>query len=122
MPYNVIEPGRRRMAPANRQLRPSGNTARAASLIALVILSLTISLGTRVFRISVPHGVSAQSSAPQAMRQHLDRDATRWPVPIFDLTILDAPTFYPRMAPAGLPIPGLLLLDKSLYNRPPPSC
>jgi hypothetical protein len=35
--------------------------------------------------------------------------------------VLPAPTSYPRIAPAGPPIP-TVLLETSLYNRPPPSC
>jgi len=35
--------------------------------------------------------------------------------------VAQAPIVYPRVAPAGPPLP-TLLLEENLYNRPPPSC
>jgi hypothetical protein len=89
--------------------------------VGVVLFSLVTTLATRTFHVSIPHGITAQSGAAQAMRQHLDRDAARWvpPTPIF--TALLTPTFYPHVAPAASPL-GVLLLDESLYNRPPPFC
>lgn len=88
--------------------------------ILLAVAGLTCSLTTRTFRLTIPHGATVQVAAPQAMRQHLDRDAIRWVPPVAASIQLDAPTFYPRVAPAGPPLPGLVL-DGPLYNRPPPS-
>lgn len=90
-------------------------------VIVLAITALTCSLATRTFPATTPHGVSAQSADSHDMRQHLDRDAVRWapPVPVF--SILQAPRFYPRVAPAGPPLPSVPF-DESLSNRPPPSC
>jgi hypothetical protein len=90
-------------------------------LISLVLLSLTVSLATRTFRLTIPHGVIVQSNTAQAMRQHMDRDAVKWVPPVRLFTVLQAPTFYPHVSPAGPPL-GVLLLDESLSNRPPPSC
>jgi hypothetical protein len=90
-------------------------------VVVLAICGLTVSLATRTFRLTIPHAVTVKSNATQAMRQHLDRDAVRWVPPFPVLTTLQAPTFYPHMAPAGPPLPGTLF-DESLYNRPPPSC
>ena len=89
--------------------------------VMMLLLSLTVSLATRTFRLKIPHRVTVESNAPQAMRQHMDRDAVRWTPPAPVLIALDAPSFYPYIAPAGPPLP-VLLFDKSLYNRPPPSC
>lgn len=90
-------------------------------IIVLAICGLTISLSTRTFRLTIPRVVTVQSNAPQAIRQHLDRDAIRWlpfsPV----LTSLQAPTFDPHLAQAGPPLPAILF-HESLYNRPPPVC
>ncbi len=54
------------------------------------------------------------------MRQHLDQDAPRWLPPVAVVLQQEAPTFYPRLAPAAPPIPGLVF-EESLYNRPPPA-
>ena len=90
-------------------------------VIALAICGLTVSLATRTFRLTFPQTPTAESSSAQAARQHLDRDASTWVPPVPTLTTLSAPVFYPRVAPAGPPIPSVLF-DESLFNRPPPSC
>jgi hypothetical protein len=90
-------------------------------VVAFAIFALTASLATRT---SVPtdfHGITVQSVSAQATRQHLDGDAIQWVAPTPVLTLLQAPSFYPRVAPAGPPL-SHLLFDESLYNRPPPSC
>jgi hypothetical protein len=91
------------------------------ALFTVVLFSLTASLVTRTFRLTFPHGVTIKSGAAQAMRQHLNRDAARFAPPARIVSALPAPTFYPYVAPAGLPL-AVLLLDQSLSNRPPPSC
>jgi hypothetical protein len=90
-------------------------------IVILAICGLTISLATRTFRLKIHQSVSVTSGDAQAKRQHLDRDAARWapPVPVF--TVLQVPTFYPFVAPAGPPIASTLF-DESLFDRPPPSC
>src|SRR5262249_277652 len=81
--------------------------------ILLLILSLGVSLATRTFRLKVQDQVSVKSSSVQAMRQHMDRDAVRRVPPVLVSFNLDAPSFYPHVAPAGPPLP-VLLFDKSL--------
>jgi len=97
-----------------------GNCLRWAVMI-VVMFSLVLSLGTRTFHFTLPHGVTVQSSATQGMRQHMNRDAVGFvpPVPVF--AAFQAPTSYPYFAPAGPPL-AVILLDESLYNRPPPAC
>jgi len=90
-------------------------------VICLLILSLGVSLATRTFRLNIPHSASAQSNSVPATRQHLASDAARWESPTPHWFIFDAASFYPRMAPAGPPLPSQLF-DESLYNRPPPAC
>jgi len=94
---------------------------RAAFIIFLAILSLTLSLATRISVPSTSDSITAQSAAPQAMRQHLDSDAAQWVPPVAPRLRLEVISFYPRFSPAGPPI-ATLFLEKSLYNRPPPSC
>ena len=88
-------------------------------VVAIAIAALTSSLATRTFRLKPSHGSTVHSAVAEAMRQHLDRDAVRWLPPLFVSVVLDAPAFYPRIAPAGPPIQGLPL-HSPLYNRPPP--
>jgi len=90
-------------------------------VVIVAICGLTVILATRTFRLTIPHGVTAQSGDSQAMRQHLDRDAAQWVPPVPVLSTLQAPVFYPRVAPGGPPMPSVLF-DESLSNRPPPSC
>ena len=54
-------------------------------------------------------------------RQRMTKAASNWMPSVARSYALQAPTSYPRIAPAGPPIPGVIL-EKSLYNRPPPSC
>lgn len=90
------------------------------ALTGLAVLSLVVTLATR-FQGTVQDTATVQSSASHAMRQHMNQDAVRWTAPILQLTVLQAPTFYPSVEPAGLPLP-ILLIEENLYNRPPPAC
>ncbi len=85
------------------------------------MFSLVVSLATRTFHLTSSQSAAVQSSAAQGMRQHMNRYATAFvpPVPVF--STFQAPTAYPYVAPAGPPL-AVILLDESLYNRPPPSC
>jgi hypothetical protein len=92
-----------------------------ALLVVLAICGLTISLTTRTFHFTIPHRIAAKSESGQAVRQHLDRDGAKWIPPVPTFAVLQVSSFYPRVAPAGPPLP-TVLFEKSLYNRPPPSC
>lgn len=89
------------------------------TVIVLAIVSLTASLATGTFRLKVLSGLSVYSAASDGMRQHFDRDAVRWLPPVSVCIQLEAPRFYPRLAPAA-PTLLALIFEKSLYNRPPP--
>jgi hypothetical protein len=96
------------------------------AFVSVVMFSLVIALATRTFpgttpRAAISHTIAVQSNPPQAMRQHMDRDAVRWAAPVAKIVVSRAPTFYPRVAPAGPPLP-VILLEDNLYNRPPPFC
>jgi len=103
------------------RIRIHQNPRWRALVIVLAVCGLTVSLATRTFRLTIPHGVTARSADSQTMRQHMDRDAAHWAPPVPTLSALQAPVFYPRVAPAGPPLPSVLF-DQSLSNRPPPSC
>lgn len=93
----------------------------ARAIVGVLLLSLVVTLATRTFRLVVPSGVTVQSGVAVGMRQHLDRDAAQWLPPVLVFTALQAPAFYPHVAPGGPPL-GVLLLDDRLSNRPPPFC
>jgi hypothetical protein len=97
-----------------------GKRLRWAVMI-FVTFSLAFTLGTRTFHLTIPHGVTVQSSAAQGMRQHMNRDAVGFVPPVALFAAFQAPTAYPYVAPAGTPL-AVILLEQSLYNRPPPSC
>jgi hypothetical protein len=90
------------------------------ALTVVVLLSLVITLATR-FQVTVQNTATVQSGASESMRQHMNQDAVRWATPILQLTILQAPTFYPHVAPTG-PSLSTLHIEENLYKRPPPSC
>lgn len=92
-----------------------------AVLIGLVVLSLSVAL---VLRGSLPvpsKSATMQSNSTPGMHQPMDQDALQWTPTLTDFSVLEAATFYPRLAPAGPPIPGAVF-HETLYNRPPPSC
>jgi heme/copper-type cytochrome/quinol oxidase subunit 2 len=91
------------------------------TLISIVMFSLVITVATRTFHVTISHSTTVQSDSPQAIRQHMDRDAVRWAAPVLQMTVLMAPTFYPRMSLAAPPLP-TFLIEENLYTRPPPSC
>jgi hypothetical protein len=83
--------------------------------------SLVLTLATRTFGATTSISATVQSSMPQAVQQHMDRDAIGWVAPVAAIAVAQAPTFYPRVAPVGPPLP-ILLLEENLNNRPPPAC
>ena len=88
----------------------------------LAIFALTASVATRTSVLTLPHSSVALDSQPSsAVRQHLDSDAMQWVPPVAPVAVAEVVSFYPRISPAGPPIPNLLF-DESLYNRPPPAC
>ena len=94
---------------------------RRRALIGLVMFSLVLTLATRTFHVTISRSSTVHSVSRQAMRQHMDRDAVRWAVPVARITVAQAPTFYLHVAPAGPPLP-TLPIPENLYNRPPPAC
>lgn len=95
-----------------------------ALMVLLAVCSLAISVATR-YSSSEPSSTYTsrdlhKCSAREAGRQRLTKDGATWFPPLFCSAVLQTPTFYPRFAPAGPPIPGLPF-EKSLYNRPPPA-
>ena len=93
-------------------------------MVLLAVCSLTVSLASR-YSFPVDSSSPAVKSikvhrSPDTQRQRLDKKAANWVPPVFCLTDLEAPSFYPRIAPTWLPVMSLLL-GNDLFNRPPPA-
>lgn len=95
-----------------------------AFVVLVAGLSLIVSVATRYCasgNLSVTTAKTFEVHAsPKAKRQHLAEDADHWVPPMICLSPWQSLTSYPRITPAGLPIPGSLF-EESLYNRPPPT-
>lgn len=93
-------------------------------VVLVAVCSLIVSVATRYSSAGIASSTTAKAfqvhASPEAKRQHLAKDAADWIPPVICLSLLQSPRSYPRIAPAGPPIPGLLF-EESLYNRPPPS-
>lgn len=95
-----------------------------AFVVLLAVFALTVSVATRYCAPQSSAGTVRtvhKHAAPEQIRQRLTKNTVNWMPQVVQTGILQAATFYPRIAPAGPPVPGLLL-EKSLYNRPPPFC
>lgn len=93
-------------------------------VVLVAVFSLALSVATRY---STPCDAPLPTvktvhnhTYPESKRQRLVKDAANWMPPATCVDGLCAPNYYPRIAPAGPPIPTLVLEEK-LYNRPPPS-
>lgn len=104
--------------------RPVRMSLRAA-VVLVAVFALTVSVATRYCAPQTSSAYASRTahkhSSPEQIRQHLTKNAVTWMPQVAQTGIVQAQTFYPRIAPAGPPIPGLLQ-EESLYNRPPPSC
>jgi hypothetical protein len=95
------------------------------ALVLVAVCSLTVNVATR-YSVSISSHISAgarrvTSHSPSETRQRLNKTATIPVTPVARLlAVLEVSDFYPRFAPGGPPV-HTLCLDKSLYNRPPPS-
>jgi hypothetical protein len=94
-----------------------------AVVVLFAAISLTVSVATRYgFTRAASNNVSTSVQkhlSPDPGRQRLLKNAATWMPPVVSATVLLAPASYPRIAPAGPPIPSLFF-EKNLYNRPPP--
>jgi hypothetical protein len=94
-----------------------------AIVVFLAVTSLAVSVATR-YCSPQSSSYSARTlhkhSSPEQARQRLTNTAVNWMPEVVRSGVLLAPSSYPRIAPAGPPIPNVLF-ETSLYNRPPPS-
>ncbi len=93
-------------------------------VVLVAVCALTVSVATR-YCYSAGSSTYAgntlhKRTSPEQTRQRLTKNAAKWVPPVVRVVVLQVPSSYPRIAPAGPPIPSLLFEEK-LYNRPPPS-
>jgi len=102
----------------------SGNGQFPRWRLLIVLAAICALTGNLAARTEIPrfsHGVSAYTHSPNTSRQRLERDAEEWVVPLEPVRVTAVVSIYPRVAPAGPPIPSLFF-EEVLYNRPPPAC
>lgn len=94
-----------------------------ALVVVIAVCALTVKLTTRFASFdctSTPAVTTVQPHvSPSPNRQRLMNTATAWNAPLIRPSLLDSTSSYPRIAPAGPPMPSVLV-EESLYNRPPP--
>src|SRR5579872_3412897 len=82
-----------------------------AIIVFFAVTSLAVSVATR-YCSTQPSTSSVRilhkHSSPEQARQRLTNAATNWIPEVVQSGVLQAPTSYPRIAPAGPPIPGVL--------------
>jgi hypothetical protein len=95
-----------------------------ALVILLAVCALTASVATRYSYTQSASALTGKTLqkhlSPEPSRQRLSKNAANWIPPVVRSVTLQAPSSYPRIAPAGPPMPNLVL-ENSLYNRPPPT-
>jgi hypothetical protein len=116
---STLESGMKRLTNLGNRWRRSCSGV----LVLLAVFSLAVSVATRYCspQSSAKYSTSTvhKHASPEPARQRMTKGASNWMPSVARSYALQAPTPYPRIAPAGPPIPGVLL-EKSLYNRPPP--
>lgn len=128
--YIVEKLGKTLAMPRSTNLR-SGRQQWSALVVLLAVCCLTVNVATRYSSpaTALPNRTSVSSSSQIATlqnrliehsRQRLQKTSIAWNPPLDRTISLEAPTFYPRIAPSGPPV-AAVLLSESLYNRPPPS-
>jgi hypothetical protein len=95
-----------------------------AVLVLLAVCSLTAFVATRYCFTRSSSGATTvvrRVASLESSRQRMTKTAPVWIPPVDRSLVQQAPTAYPRIAPAGPP-QRRSIFEESLYNRPPPSC
>ena len=125
--FYMLQTGGSETVPEMSQLRHFEDQRRrswCAVVVLAAVCSLTVSVATRYsssWDVATPKVKTVEAHpTPEAKRQRLDKDAANWVPPLVGFDVLQSPGSYPRTAPAEPPAQNLLL-EESLFNRPPPS-
>src|SRR5579863_2259555 len=92
-----------------------------AIIVLFAVCTLTVRVATRYcFSSGLSNSTvtvqkhASPRSAHQQITPRLTKTAPAWMPPIVRSAVFYAPSFYPRVAPAGPPLPGLVF-EESLY-------
>ena len=105
---NLGSPGRKRFCTA---------------IVLVAICALTVSVATRYGSLVASDdtvGAVQKHSVWEPGLQRLLNNASTWVPPVVDTALLQNPEYYPLIAPSG-PTVSSVLLERNLYNRPPPA-
>ena len=95
-----------------------------AVVILVAVCALTVSVATRYSVSRADSNSMVRTThkhvSPDHGRQRLIKSAATWMPVVVCCAVLQAPTSYPRVAPAEPPARSLLI-EENLYNRPPPA-
>ncbi|HEV2397097.1 MAG TPA: hypothetical protein VGS27_09155 [Candidatus Sulfotelmatobacter sp.] len=105
-------------------LKKLGRKRFCTAIVLLAVCALTISVTTRyTFSSNVLNrtGAVVQNDSPWAPGlQRLLNNAATWVPPFVETAVFHDPGSYSHIAPADTPLL-IVLLERNLYNRPPPS-
>lgn len=105
-------------------LEKQGRKRWCTAVVLVAVCAITVSVATRYCFSPGPSGpvvkiVQKHSSSEPGVQRLLNNAAT-WMPPVVGSAILQQPAYFPQVAPSGASI-STVLLEKNLYNRPPPS-
>ncbi len=95
-----------------------------AVVVFAAVCSLSVSVATRYsssWDVSSPTVKTLQAqTTPEWKRQRLAKDAVNWVPPLVCFDVFRSPSSYRQVGPAEPATPNILL-EESLFNRPPPT-
>jgi hypothetical protein len=100
----------------------SGRRRWCTVIVLVAVCALTVSVATR-YTSAGPCGKTVTVEKSQSWSPGLQRllnDAAAWIPPFVDTAIFHDPSCYPHVVESG-PTLVTVLLEKNLYNRPPPA-
>jgi hypothetical protein len=105
------------------QLRRAGHKRWCTAIVLLAVCTLTISVATRYSLSPGPTDqtrilIEKHHSVTPGLQRLLNNAAT-WIPPLAEAAIFYDPGQHPHIAPSDPPVSSVLL-EKNLYNRPPP--
>ncbi len=105
-------------------LRNPGRKRLCTAIVLVAVCALTVSVATRYGDFS-PSGADQARIVVQKHQtwtpgtQRLLDNAATWIPPFLDSVIFQGPGYYSHVIPSG-PTVSSVLLERNLYNRPPP--
>jgi len=94
------------------------------AIVLVAVCTLAFSVTTRYsFLAGPPSETRTVVQNPHSLAPKLQRllnDAATWIPPLVESSVLHDPGYYPHVTPSDAPVLGVLL-ERNLYNRPPPS-